>query len=238
MSLLLTGAAGTIGRAILPALAERWDVVATDRPGKGMEVLDVTDLDACRQRCRGVDAVVHLAGDPSPAATWDSLLPTNVIGTHNIAQAAMDEGVHRLVLASSAQAVAGYPPGRQIRAEDRVRPPNLYGATKAWAEAIGSWVASSSSTTVVVLRIAFFGAEPPSGEAATPRNLAAWLSPGDAARLVVAAVEATGIDYFVANGISNNRYQHLDLSTTRAVLGYAPRHDAWSVQGAGHDVEE
>ena len=139
----------------------------------------------------------------------------------------MDAGVRRLVLASSAQAVAGYPPGRQLRAEDRVRPPNLYGATKAWAEAVGSWAASSSDTTVVVLRIGFFAEQPPSGADATPRNMAAWLSHGDAARLVVAAVEAD-VDYFVAHGISANRYQHLDLTTTRDTIGYAPLDDAWA----------
>jgi len=221
--LLLTGAAGRIGRAIRPALDDRWDVVATDLPE-----LDVTDLGACREACTGVDAVVHLAGVPDPNATWERLLPANVIGTHNIAQAAMDAGVRRLVLASSAQAVAGYPTDRQIRAEDRVRPPNLYGATKAWAEAIGSWVAASSDTSVVVLRIGFFLERRPAGDTATARNMAAWLSPGDAARLVVAAVEARHVDYFVANGISANRFQHLDLGTTRQTIGYQPRDDAWT----------
>jgi uronate dehydrogenase len=229
-TLLLTGAAGRIGRTIRPALEERWHVVATDLPGarSGMEPLDVTDLAACREACRGVDAVVHMAGVPDPAATWDALLPANVVGTYNIAQAAMESGVRRLVLASSAQAVAGYPPGRQIRAEDRARPPNLYGATKAWAEAIGSWVAAASETTVVVLRIGFFASRPPAGDEATPRNLAAWLSAGDAARLAVAAVAAPNIVYFVANGISANRFQHLELTTTREAIGYQPQDDAWT----------
>jgi uronate dehydrogenase len=226
--LLLTGAAGHIGTAIRPALEQHWDITATDLAGAGMAVLDVTDLAACRQACVGIDAVVHMAGIPDPAASWDALLPANVIGTHHIAQAAMDAGVRRLVLASSAQAVAGGPPGRQIRAEERVLPPNLYGATKAWAEAIGSWVAASSTTTVVVLRIGLCSRRPPAGPEATPRNLAAWLSYADAARLVVAALQATEVDYFVANGVSANRFQHLDLATTRTTLGYQPLDDAWA----------
>ncbi len=235
-SLLLTGAAGRIGRAIRPALEARWDVLATDLPAAGMTALDVTDLAACRDACTGMDAVVHMAGNPSPDATWDDLLPANVIGTHNIAQAAMDAGVHRLVLAGSAQAVAGYPAGRQIRAEDRARPPNLYGATKAWAEAIGSWVAAASDTTVVVLRIGYFAEQPPAGDDATPRNMAAWLSRGDAARLVVAAVEAPNVDYFVADGISANRFQHLDLATTRDTIGYRPLDDSWRTQPTGQAI--
>jgi nucleoside-diphosphate-sugar epimerase len=200
-------------------------VVATGGHGN---LLDVTDLGRCRAACAGIDAVVHLAGVPDPNASWEALLPANVIGTYNIAQAAADAGVRRLVLISSAQAVAGYPPGRQIRAEDRVRPSNLYGATKAWAEAIGSWVASSSETTVVVLRIGYCAAHPPRGGAATPRNLAAWLSYRDAARLMVASIEAPGIDYFVASGVSANRHVHLELTSTRATLGYSPVDDAWA----------
>jgi len=221
---LVTGAAGRIGSAVCPVLSQQWDVLATDLRGS---VLDVTDLDRCRAACAGMDAVVHLAGIPDPKATWDVLLPANVIGTYTIAQAAIDAGVRRLVLASSAQAVAGYPPGRQLRAEDRVRPANLYGATKAWAEAIGSWVASTSPTTVVVLRIGYCSPEPPRGAAATPRNLAAWLSYGDAARLIAAAIEAPGVNYFVANGVSANRHLHLELTTTTETLGYQPVDDAW-----------
>jgi uronate dehydrogenase len=224
---LVTGAAGRIGAAVCPVLGERWDVVPTDLYGDVVNVLDVTDLERCRAACVGMDAVVHLAGVPDPNATWDVLLPANVIGTYTIAQAAVDAGVRRLVLVSSAQAVAGYPPGRQIRAEDRVRPPNLYGATKAWAEAIGSWVASSSSTTVVVLRIGYCSPDPPRQAEATPRNLAAWLSYGDAARLITAAIDAPDVGYFVANGVSANRHLHMDLITTRETLGYQPVDDSW-----------
>jgi uronate dehydrogenase len=224
---LVTGAAGRIGSAVCPLLGERWDVVPTDLYGDAVNVLDVTDLERCRAACVGMDAVVHLAGVPDPNATWDVLLPANVIGTYTIALAAVDAGVRRLVLVSSAQAVAGYPPGRQVRAEDRVRPPNLYGATKAWAEAIGSWVASSSRTTVVVLRIGYCSPDPPRGAAATPRNLAAWLSYGDAARLMAAAIDTRDISYFVANGISANRHLHMDLTTTRETLGYQPVDDSW-----------
>lgn len=230
--LLLTGAAGRIGRAVLPALSERWQVVATDLPGKGCAVLDVTDLAACRQACAGSDAVVHMAGNPSIEAPWEELLPANVIGAYNIAQAAMDAAVRRLVLASSIQAVIGYPKSRQMRAEDRVRPDNLYGATKAWSEALGSWVASASTTTVVVLRIGFCVEHPPAAAGATPLDMSMWLSYRDVARLVVAAAAAEGVDYFVANGISANRFQRLDLETTRAAIGYEPLDDAWTLADA------
>lgn len=232
---LVTGAAGSIGRAISPLLESGWDLQLSDvEPHDGaphhVAALDVTDVDACRTAFSGVDAVVHLAGVPDPEASWEQLLPANVIGTHQVAEAAMDCGVRRLVLASSLQAVSGYPDVRQSRASDAPRPANLYGATKAWTEALGAWVAANSSTSVVALRIGFFAEAAPAGDDISARDLAAWLSPRDCAELVRAAVEADGITFAVANGISANRYQVADLTETRQLLDYAPVDDAWSDQ--------
>jgi uronate dehydrogenase len=81
------------------------DLTADERVG----ALDVRDLEAWRRAFTGVDAVVHLAAIPDPAASWQLLLPTNVVGTYNVAQAAADCGVRRLVLASSLHAVSGAP---------------------------------------------------------------------------------------------------------------------------------
>ena len=46
---------------------------------------------------------------------------------------------------------------------DPPRPANLYGATKAWAEALGGWVTATSHTSVVALRIGYFSEQPPAG---------------------------------------------------------------------------
>ncbi len=225
---LVTGAAGRIGRAIRPGLAERWDLVCSDLRPDGDDLgLDVTDLGACRAAFTGFDAVVHLAADPDPDASWERLHPANIVGAYTVVQAARDAGVGRLVLASSAQAVSAYPAGVQLRADDPPRPANLYGATKAWVEALGAWAADSSATSVVCLRIGLFADRPPSGAAATPGDLAAWLSPADCTHLVMAAAEAPGVRFAVVNGISANRYRHLDLSASAALIGYEPVDDAW-----------
>lgn len=228
----MTGAGGAIGRAVGPGLADRWDLLRTDvRQGPGAEQsLNVTDLAACRAAFRGADAVVHLAAVPDPEAAWEDLLPANVVGTHQVARAAMDCGIRRLVLASSLQAVSAYPQTRQVRASDAPRPANLYGATKAWAEAIGSWVAATSGTTVVALRIGNVAARPPGSTAASARDRAAWLSLRDCAELLRAAVEADGVGMVVANGVSANRYRFADLADTERELGYRPVDDAWSAR--------
>jgi nucleoside-diphosphate-sugar epimerase len=226
---LVTGAAGAIGSVVTARLGERWRLRATDlRPGPGVDELDITDADACRAAFTGLHAVVHLAGNPDPGASWSALYGPNIAGAYVVAAAARDCAVPRLVLASSQQAVSAYPDAFQRRAEDPARPANLYGATKAWAEGLGSWVAASSDTTVVALRIGYFAERPPAGAEATPRNLSAWLSPRDCAELVRAAVEADITGFTVVNGISANRYRVATLGEAEALLGYEPVDDAWS----------
>jgi uronate dehydrogenase len=225
---VMTGAAGWIGTTITPMLAGRWDLRLTDvRPGTG-SVLDVTDGTACREAFTGADAVVHLAAIPDPNASWEALHPANVIGAYQVAEAAMRCGVRRLVLASSLHAVSGYPDGVQRRTGDAPRPANLYGATKAWAEALGAWVAVSSATSVVALRIGYFAEVRPLEGEVTPQERSAWLSPRDCAELIRAAVEAEGISFAVANGVSANRYSVADLTGTAGTLGYCPLDDAWA----------
>jgi NAD+ dependent glucose-6-phosphate dehydrogenase len=225
---LITGAAGAIGSAVTARLSTRWRLRATDlHAGTGIVALDITDADACHAAFAGLDAIVHLAGNPAPDANWPQLHGPNVTGAYVVAAAARDCAVPRLVLASSQQAVSGYPDTRQRRAEDPPRPANLYGATKAWAEALGSWVASTSDTSVVALRIGYFAEHPPAGDLATPRNLAAWLSHDDAAELVRAAVEANVTGLTVANGTSANRYRHATLDEAEHRLGYRPVDNAW-----------
>jgi nucleoside-diphosphate-sugar epimerase len=226
---VLTGASGRIGRAIFPLLPADWDVLRTDlEASEDIAVLDVTDADACHRVFTGADAVVHLAAVPDPAATWEQLLPANVLGTYHVAEASAACGVRRLVLASSLHAVSAISGETQLRETDPPRPGNLYGATKAWAEAVGAWLAATTSTSVVALRIGYFSPHRPDPDTVPARELAAWLSARDAAELVRAAVETDGLTFIVANGISANRYRRADLRDTIEQLGYQPVDDAWS----------
>jgi nucleoside-diphosphate-sugar epimerase len=227
-AVVVTGAAGAIGSLIVARLGARWQIHATDvRPSSGIEALDVTDVEACLATFEGADAVVHLAAIPDPNADWDALRGPNVDGAYSVATAARECGVARLVLASSLQAVSGYPQTRQRRAGDPPWPANLYGATKAWAEALGGWVASTSRTSVVALRIGYFSADPPEGAEATPRNLSAWLSPDDCTRLIQAAVETEQTGLTIVNGISANRYRVAELGQAENDIGYKPTDDTW-----------
>jgi nucleoside-diphosphate-sugar epimerase len=178
-----------------------------------------------------MDAVVHLAANPDPESDWSALRAPNLEGAYVVAATARECGVSRLVLASSLHAVSGDLDTVQHRAEDPPRPANLYGATKAWAEALGAWVAASSNTSVVALRIGYFAPSPPTGSEATPRNLGAWLSAIDCAELVRAAVESDVTGLTVVIGVSANRHRIAAFGESENRIGYQPRDDAWEHPG-------
>jgi nucleoside-diphosphate-sugar epimerase len=231
---LLTGAAGRIGTAFRMATGERFrfrlaDVVAgglADTPGEAHEILalDITDAAACRAACAGVDAVVHLAADPSPEAGFEtSLAANNVAGTLNVVSAARDAGCRRVVFASSGQTVMGYPPGTVVSEEMPVWPVNLYGASKCWGEALCAMFATGRLSCVAV-RIGAYDS-PWLREHGTPGDRAAYVSARDLNALLVRCVEAEIDGHAIVFGVSDNHPNRFDLRGTRMLLGYAPQDD-------------
>ncbi len=99
--------------------------------------------------------MLHLAADPSPRADfYGSLLDRNVKAPFNVLQAAVEAGVRRVILCSSINAVNGYPRERQVRASDVAFPGNIYGATKAFSEALaGAFVSLHPGFSAIAVRI-------------------------------------------------------------------------------------
>ena len=224
---LVTGAAGTIGRATCPGLNARgWAVRGLDRASldgvRGLDdavTADVLDAAALDRAMSGVDAVVHLAGIATEAP-FPQILAANVDGTYRVLDAARRAGVRRFVFASSNHAV-GYTPRSGLAGVDLpIRPDTYYGVSKAFGEAIGRLYADRYGMEFVALRIGSWVPEPTS-----LRHLSTWLSPADGVRLIHAALTAPDVDFAVAYGISANTRGWWDLSTAYA-LGYRPTEDA------------
>lgn len=115
-TVLLTGAAGGLGtlmRELLPGHGYQLrllDLLPVEGEPDAI-VADLADRDALREAVRGVDAIIHLAGI-SLEASFEKILAANIEGTYNLYEAAREEGVGRIVFASSNHAV-GYTPGRR-----------------------------------------------------------------------------------------------------------------------------
>ncbi|KAF0865215.1 NAD(P)-dependent oxidoreductase [Pseudomonas sp. LD120] len=234
LNVLLTGACGRIGKVFFQGSQERYRFTLTDRVEPDFEIptphrfvrLDLNDPQTVGRLLPGIDVVVHLAGIPDASASFEQLLPNNILATTYLFEAAMNAGCRRLVFASGAQTIEGYPVDRQITANMPVMPANLYGVSKCYGEALCAFYAAQHGLSCIALRIGAFEF-PEHHQLTTTRDLSAWLSPRDALQLLQRAVEAPGVQYFIGHGISNNRFKRLDLSETTRVLGYEPLDDAF-----------
>ena len=143
---LITGASGHIGYALLKKLTDsgekvrifiRKDIPIFDEFDCERAYGDVTDLQSIAEACDGVDTVYHLAGiiDINPGLE-ELTRKVNVDGTKNVVTACIENGVKRLVYASSVDAIPPRPCGRVMTEIDHFTPINLegtYAKTKAIA---------------------------------------------------------------------------------------------------------
>jgi hypothetical protein len=155
---LITGAAGYIASLMLPELRERYDltlldVKTTDRNGNEVPGVQIADLiDKNRENYRhffkGVDAVIHLgftrAQDRDDSDQQFDAESANVQMAYNIYQVSWEEGVRRVVVASSNHAADYYEPLILAHKHDVVDPnvgrplsDNYYGWSKEVYEHLG-----------------------------------------------------------------------------------------------------
>jgi nucleoside-diphosphate-sugar epimerase len=226
---LITGAAGRIGRELAYRLHDRYELrlhfhrlVPDDLRHVEHVVADVADFDSIAPAFEGIDAVVHLAADPSTTAPWERVLHANMIGTYNVFEAARRAGVRKIVFASTNHVMGMYDRDRQwpIYSHQPVRPDSLYGVSKAFGEALGRYYADRYGMSVICLRIGWFLPEP-----TDEISRWMWLSPRDCAQLVWRAIESE-LEFGIFYAISGNAQRHWDITDTIEKLGYRPEDDA------------
>jgi hypothetical protein len=134
-----------------------------------------------------------------------------------------------VVFASSVHAVGGLLDEGAIPDNAAPRPTNLYGASKAFGEAIAATY-SAQGLSGIAIRIGAYDA-PWFHEHGDATAAMAYVSPRDLNDLLVLCIETEGIPYAVVAGISHNARKRFDLKHTRGLLGYAPRDDGFAVLG-------
>jgi NAD+ dependent glucose-6-phosphate dehydrogenase len=231
---LITGAAGRIGSSLAEQLRDRYDLrlhynrtVPEQKPVDDYVVADIADYDAIAPAMEGIDAVVHMAGNPSTRGTWDEVLNANIIGTYNVYESARLAGVKKIILASTNHVMGMYDRDRAwpIYASQPVRPDSLYGVSKAFGENLGRHYVDQYGLSIICLRIGWFLDQPKDD---IGRFM--WLSPRDCAQVVWRAIESP-LDYGVFYTISGNGGRHWDITETIEKLGYRPQDDADRVLG-------
>lgn len=223
--LVITGGAGLVGRVLTEGLAGTYDIVTLDlvRPARGRWVrADITRLDEVEAALADADAVVHLAGNPSPAASWESALQVDVAGTYTLFEAARRQRLRRVVVASSHHVMAlyylegtapipeGWPP----------RPDSFHGWSKAAVELLGRLYAEQHGVTAVCLRLGYISPDN-SPDGAGPLGRRMWLSWRDLVQVVGRALDAD-LRFGVYNATSANRDPLFALEAARRDLDFHP----------------
>ncbi|CAN5353479.1 NAD(P)-dependent oxidoreductase [soil metagenome] len=232
--ILVTGATGYIGSYFCKHAACAYDLVLMVRPGEDASTIsgygqvieaDLTNLASLTEACAGVDTVVHLAADPSPGAEWESLMPNNIEGTYNICVAARDAGCRRVVFASSVHAVSGYPDDVQIKPHDPINPGDLYGVSKCFGEALGRYMSEREFLSFIAIRIGGVQAESTVPTTDEPGIKDSWVSERDIFQLICRSIDVVGLKFAIFSGVSHNRFNRLDITTARELVGYEPEDD-------------
>ncbi|RIQ32531.1 NAD-dependent epimerase/dehydratase family protein [Jiangella rhizosphaerae] len=234
-AVLVTGAAGKVAHMLRPGLTGL-DVRAVDTrevtgwDGADTRTGDLADPAFTAAAVHGMDAVVHLAANPSPGASWDQLRRPNADAVVTLLDAAWAAGVSTVVLASSVHAMGGYvaeglPAGTLVDPAWPVRPCCTYGAAKVFAEAYGRTVADGGGPAVLCLRLGGVVPRP-----ADTGNLLGWLSPGDL-RLLVRAALAADVRYGCYFGVSANTRGVFSYANATDELGYRPESDSEAYAG-------
>ena len=223
-TLLLTGAAGGLGKALRDRLKANCKVlrlsdladVGSARQGEEVVQGDLADADAVNAMVKGVNAIVHLGG-VSVEGPFGPIFQANILGAYHLYEAARKNGVKRIVFASSNHVTGFYRQDQTITADHPPRPDGLYGLSKAFGEDLSRLYFDRYGIETACVRIGSSFPEPKDR-----RMLATWLSFDDLHRLITACLTTPVLGHSIVFGMSDNAVTWWDNSRARHI-GYVPK---------------
>jgi uronate dehydrogenase len=219
--LLLTGAAGGLGRVLRQSLKpfarslRLSDIAGMEAAGPGEEVIpcDLADKAAVDALVRGCDAIVHLGG-VSVERPFEEILEANIKGVFHLYEGARRHGARRVVFASSNHVIGFHKQGEMLDADCARRPDGYYGLSKSYGEDLSRFYFDRYGIETACVRIGSSFPEPKDR-----RMLVTWLSYRDLTELVRCCLFTPRLGHTIVYGVSANRDKWWDNSKA-AHLGF------------------
>lgn len=204
--LLITGAAGGLGRVLRPRLAPLARVlrladiapISASAPQEEVVRCDLADPAQVDAMVAGCDGILHLGGI-SVEAPFGPILQANILGLYNLYQAARRHGQPRIFFASSNHTVGFWRQSDRLEPDCTFRPDSLYGVSKVYGEALARMYFDKFGQETALVRIGSATAEPENH-----RMLGSWFSHDDLTALIAAVFRAERLGCPVIWGASAN----------------------------------
>ncbi|TPW29877.1 NAD-dependent epimerase/dehydratase family protein [Pararhizobium mangrovi] len=225
--LLMTGAAGGVGKALRPFLPDFAEsVVLSDREPisdlaghESFTACELSDRQAVSDLVFGCDGIIHLGGI-SVEKPFDTILEGNIVGAYNLFEAARGHGRPRIVFASSNHVIGYYRRDERLHIDVVPQPDSFYGVSKAFGENLASLYFHKFGQECLSVRIGSCFEKPKN-----PRMLATWLAVEDLADLCARAFASPRLANTIVYGASDNEESWWDNSGS-SFLGWKPKHTA------------
>lgn len=222
--LLITGAAGGLGKAMRPRFARFARTVRLS------DIIEISDLAAHEEQVTcdlgdaasvmklvdGCDGIIHLGGI-SVEDKFSKIMNANIAGLYNLYEAARAHGRPRILFASSNHTIGYYRQDEHIDASAPMRPDSLYGVSKCFGEALARMYFEKFGQETAIVRIGSCFEKPKNH-----RMLATWMSYDDFEALIDRIFTAPLLGCPIIFGASNNDRGLWDNSAA-AFLGWHPK---------------
>ncbi len=209
--MLITGGAGLVGKYIVKDLASQYEVVVADKIKPDFDIsfhqVDVTNIESLKTISKNFDVILHLAGIPHPLNDPpERVFYVNTFGTYNVMQFAAENGVKKVLLASS-ESTLGFAFAKRpsapfyfpIDEQHPLAPQESYGLSKLCAEEIMKSFSRGNGIQTVALRFPWIWVDETkevemyrklvSEYKNWYKNLWAWVSVHDVAQAFSKAIE-------------------------------------------------
>ena len=245
--LLLTGAAGRVGRLVRPHLQTAYalrlcDLAPLEPACDDDEIIrgDLADPATAANAVTGVAGVIHLAGLVAPAVSFEDTLAPNYRAVLCLLEACRQVGVPRFVFASSHHLVGLHAP-TPLTETSPVAPDGFYGLSKAFGEAACALYARRFGLRTLIVRIG--NADP---QVVDGRRERMWVSARDLAQLFILGIEHPDVQCDTVYGTSlcpdplfpnadalRLGYRPRDQASDHRAPGFRPLHTMTAADGAG-----